>query len=190
MVLRALFHRTDRRNTDCNGQARSYRHNDRTRRQTIGGFRRYRIWRSTADWETIEKLFSLTQASPGVAAFDEGEIATYRYPFLTRLTPAAFTIPSPDIVLAPRALSTVRANGQILSIIGAVRYHVRRSSSTEIAPGHRACFAEALLRLVLRGAGGEAVFACVGAVGTLPSKMRPEDSRRARIDSGLTLISG
>jgi hypothetical protein len=67
------------------------------------------FWRSTADWETIQNLFHLTETSPSVTASADlkGQIATYRYPFQT-LDIEGMSVRIPDIVLAPRALSNMR----------------------------------------------------------------------------------
>lgn len=67
------------------------------------------FWRSTADWETIKDLFHLSETSPGVTtANDFGDkIPTYGYPFKT-LKIGDVAIQTPNLILAPRALSNMK----------------------------------------------------------------------------------
>jgi predicted aspartyl protease len=67
------------------------------------------FWRSTADWETIKNLFHFSETSPNVTTANDfgGKIATYEYPFRS-LKIGDVSIETPNIILAPRALSNMK----------------------------------------------------------------------------------
>lgn len=74
------------------------------------------FWHSTADWETIKALFSLTETSPGITqARDFGARGiAYRYPFKA-LNFEGVVVNNPDILLAPRSVSNMdRAQPQLI----------------------------------------------------------------------------
>jgi predicted aspartyl protease len=67
------------------------------------------FWHSTADWEKVKDLFHLSETSTGVTTANDfdGKIPTYRYPFKS-LKIGDVSIDTPNIILAPRALSNMK----------------------------------------------------------------------------------